>query len=347
MDPKSTGRFISSLRKEKNMTQKQLAEKLCVSDKAVSRWETGRGYPDTESLMALSREFSVSVNELLYGKRTQTPAMAQSAEKEVAGAYLKTTAQKRRIRILAVCLAVMLAFCSSLSLFFFRSVYKNVIGSASCVIASDYSYLTLYGERYVPLVLENAECKVSECLISEAQVEGKLFIDKLLFGEAVYSVKQCANNDIVYLQTDYDLVLSHYYCKENKADEYQEISQSIAYNQLTAEILTKDEKTCDIKLNDTLSQLLTNSDYTVSSDVNCNWSRSKGDESIVIYSSQTQEPFRRKKGELIRKKGEYYWFDYGDIPETQHNADFSAISAYEISNRYDKELDVLFSYMFQ
>lgn len=41
MDPKTTGAFIASLRKEKNMTQKQLAEKLNVSDKAVSRWETG------------------------------------------------------------------------------------------------------------------------------------------------------------------------------------------------------------------------------------------------------------------------------------------------------------------
>lgn len=41
MDPKKTGEFIALLRKEKNMTQKQLAEKLNVSDKAISRWETG------------------------------------------------------------------------------------------------------------------------------------------------------------------------------------------------------------------------------------------------------------------------------------------------------------------
>ena len=69
MDPKTTGQFISFLRKEKGMTQKQLSEKLNLSDKAISRWETGRGFPDIESLQALSNEFYVSINELLYGKR--------------------------------------------------------------------------------------------------------------------------------------------------------------------------------------------------------------------------------------------------------------------------------------
>jgi transcriptional regulator with XRE-family HTH domain len=59
MDAKTTGQFISFLRKEKGMTQKQLSEKLNVSDKAISRWETGRGFPDIESLQALSCEFSV------------------------------------------------------------------------------------------------------------------------------------------------------------------------------------------------------------------------------------------------------------------------------------------------
>lgn len=47
MDPKTTGVFISKLRKERGLTQKQMADKLNVSDKAVSRWETGKGYPDT------------------------------------------------------------------------------------------------------------------------------------------------------------------------------------------------------------------------------------------------------------------------------------------------------------
>lgn len=67
MTAKECGGFIQTLRKEKNLTQKQLAQAINVSDKAVSRWETGKGYPDISSLIALSAFFDVSVNELIAG----------------------------------------------------------------------------------------------------------------------------------------------------------------------------------------------------------------------------------------------------------------------------------------
>ena len=54
MDSNKTGLFIAELRKQKGYTQKELAEKLMVTDKAVSRWETGKGFPDTSLLRNLS-----------------------------------------------------------------------------------------------------------------------------------------------------------------------------------------------------------------------------------------------------------------------------------------------------
>lgn len=62
------GKAISRLRKEKRLTQKELAEKVGVSDKAVSRWETGKNYPDIETLQRLAEVFDVSVNDLLTGE---------------------------------------------------------------------------------------------------------------------------------------------------------------------------------------------------------------------------------------------------------------------------------------
>lgn len=347
MSPKTTGEFISSLRKEKNMTQKQLSEKLNISDKAISKWETGRGYPDIESLMALSREFSVSINELLYGKRIDAPATAQTAEKDIADSYIKINAKKQRIRGLSIVLAVVGSILAILVVLLFSAFYKEVMGSPNCVIASDYSYMTLFGERYVPLILGNADCEPTECLIDEARVEGAPFIVKLFFSDSVYSVKQCANNELVYLQTDYDNLISDYYCMESKVDEYRRILQESSYDKLIAEIITKDWNRYDLQLNDELAQMITTSNYQVSPEVNCDWARGEGDESIVICISQTEGPFRRAEGELIRKQGEYYWFDYDDIHATQHHGDFSRIDAYEIDNSYDKDLDVLFSYMFQ
>lgn len=63
-----TGQFISRVRTEKGMTQKELAQKVGVTDKAVSKWETGRGMPDISSLDALCNALDVSVNELLSGE---------------------------------------------------------------------------------------------------------------------------------------------------------------------------------------------------------------------------------------------------------------------------------------
>ena len=67
MDAYVTGAIIRRLREEKGMTQAELAEKLSVSDKAVSRWETGRGYPDITLIEPLASALGVSVSELLAG----------------------------------------------------------------------------------------------------------------------------------------------------------------------------------------------------------------------------------------------------------------------------------------
>ena len=67
MDQYITGAVIKDLRKKNNMTQQELAEVLNVSDKSISKWETGRGYPDITLLEPLAGAFKVSVTELLSG----------------------------------------------------------------------------------------------------------------------------------------------------------------------------------------------------------------------------------------------------------------------------------------
>ena len=69
MDKKLTGQFITELRKEKGLTQKQLAESLNVTDKAVSKWERGLSFPDISMLEPISRVLDISIMELLEGKR--------------------------------------------------------------------------------------------------------------------------------------------------------------------------------------------------------------------------------------------------------------------------------------
>ena len=80
MDKNITGRFIAELRKQKGFTQKELAEKLMVTDKAISRWETGKGLPDTSLLKPLGDVLGVSITELLSGKRTEEVDMKEQAD---------------------------------------------------------------------------------------------------------------------------------------------------------------------------------------------------------------------------------------------------------------------------
>lgn len=71
MDAKTTGKFICRLRKEKNLTQASLAEMLNISNRTVSKWENGDGFPDITILPELSRIFDVSVDELFAGEKKE------------------------------------------------------------------------------------------------------------------------------------------------------------------------------------------------------------------------------------------------------------------------------------
>ena len=62
------GKFIAECRKKNNLTQAQLAEKLRITDRAVSKWENGKGLPDSSIMLDLCSELKISVNELLSGE---------------------------------------------------------------------------------------------------------------------------------------------------------------------------------------------------------------------------------------------------------------------------------------
>ena len=72
MDTKKIGAFLKQCRKEKNLTQEQLAEKFEVSARTVSRWETGINMPDLSILVQLAEYYDVEMRELLDGERSQT-----------------------------------------------------------------------------------------------------------------------------------------------------------------------------------------------------------------------------------------------------------------------------------
>lgn len=81
IDIKKTGGFIAQCRKENQWTQKQLGEKLGVTDRAVSKWETGRSLPDISLIEPLCEVFGISVSEFLSGKKIQPEEYRKETEK--------------------------------------------------------------------------------------------------------------------------------------------------------------------------------------------------------------------------------------------------------------------------
>ena len=69
MNQMEIGKFIAELRKEKNMTQQELANKLNITDRAISHWENGRSMPDAGIMLELCKALDINVNELLSAKK--------------------------------------------------------------------------------------------------------------------------------------------------------------------------------------------------------------------------------------------------------------------------------------
>ena len=86
MDQIQIGKFIAKLRKKQGLTQEQLGEKIGVTNKTVSRWETGVYLPPADAMLALGELFNVSVNEILSGKRLTDAEYKKAAEENLTQA---------------------------------------------------------------------------------------------------------------------------------------------------------------------------------------------------------------------------------------------------------------------
>ena len=130
MDMKKMGALLKMLRKEKEYTQEQLAEYLNVSNRTISRWETGTNLPDLDVLVLLSDFYGIEIRELIDGERKSekmNKEQKDSIRKVAEYSNLKEKILIRRI-ILVVVLGIM-AWCVSLviSLLFFNEVNGGII----------------------------------------------------------------------------------------------------------------------------------------------------------------------------------------------------------------------------
>lgn len=102
MNQTEIGKFIAKCRKEKELTQAQLAEKLNITDRAVSKWETGKSMPDSSVMLELCGILGITVNELLSGEKVDMESYEKKADENLIALKRKNENNMAKNRMLAI-----------------------------------------------------------------------------------------------------------------------------------------------------------------------------------------------------------------------------------------------------
>ena len=97
MDQEKIGKFISKVRKEKNITQEQLADKLHITNRAISKWENGICLPDVSIMMELCKILDISINDLFIGEKTKNNENSKKLEENILNLLKKEELQNKKL----------------------------------------------------------------------------------------------------------------------------------------------------------------------------------------------------------------------------------------------------------
>lgn len=145
MDQVKIGKFIAECRKSKNFTQSNLAEHFDISDRAVSKWETGKCLPDAGIMVELCSLLGISVNELLQGERITMENYETKAEETIVKLSEKNEIISKRLLnseiIIAVCLiALMIGANIIVELLFKTQLIQAIVNIVAVLIVMAYAF---------------------------------------------------------------------------------------------------------------------------------------------------------------------------------------------------------------
>lgn len=190
------GKFLYQLRKEKGLTQMQLAEKLNVTDKAISRWETVKNYPDIEMFKSLSNILDVSISELLEGKRIEREDLFNVSEEHIVDQIKKNkkSNKKYRIVIIIIILFAVVLGCIAMKT---NGVFDGVI----------YNEIPCYSNDIIT-IMNNVDGYISQRPESDGDFvisDGFFFIEEdKTTSDVFYLSGTCENGRAFYVNTIYD-----------------------------------------------------------------------------------------------------------------------------------------------
>ena len=222
MDLDKIGKFIALNRKNKGLTQEQLAEKLGVTNKTVSRWETGKYMPDLSLLKPLSEELGITLNELLSGEKLEEEKIIESAEKSLISTIDYTNKEiKKTKKTFTIILTTIIIFIAIVVTLFI--IDMNRIRNNKPVFFNTWGY---YYAPPIDLEPQRIEIALKDYLVEKGDNEYKRNDNEKTFvSMKIYLIEEKKNDSIFNI---YALVLQEKYYLENNEIK-QDSGSSIPY----------------------------------------------------------------------------------------------------------------------
>ena len=142
MDQIKIGKFIAECRKKNNLTQMQLAEKLNITDRAISKWENGKAMPDSSIMLDLCSELKISVNELLSGEVIEMDAYNEKLEQNLIDMVKQKEESDKRLLTMEILIGILVSM-----------VFFVLIFIASFVEMEDWLRITLIITGFIPFII--------------------------------------------------------------------------------------------------------------------------------------------------------------------------------------------------
>ena len=214
MDQEKIGKFILSLRTEKNLSQYQLAEMIPISRQAVSKWERGQTIPDSSTLLKLSEIFNVTINELLEGERIEKNTI-QSLEKTTLSIVDESNKKSQKIKkyITMFIITVVTLLLIFLTYYFINSyntikVY-TVSGTNGKIDLYNGLFITTKEKAYLKLGKIKRADNIKNIILyykvnkQKRIIEEYIDIDEIILGNYGYDTKVSYNNIKYILNNSY------------------------------------------------------------------------------------------------------------------------------------------------
>ena len=239
MNQELIGKFIAECRKEKNMTQQELADKIGVTDKAISKWENGRGMPDLSLMNPLCTALGITINELISGERINKTEYLEKANKNILRTINYTNKKINKIKLMfKISIGVILLIFVTLVTLFIIDV--NRIKNNEPVLFSTWGY------NYAPAIdlhEEEIEIAIKDYLVEKSDKEPAHYeSEKGFVSFKIYLLEEKEKNLHYNI---YAWVLEEKYYKENneiKKDSGSSIPYKFVVKYLDDEYVVADSR---------------------------------------------------------------------------------------------------------